>query len=71
MSTYEQIQVYVKQNHGFVPETCWIADAKERFGLPVKKAWNRKGEERKKPCPPGKLDAIRDAFMYYEIIESQ
>lgn len=69
MSTYKKIAAYVKQKHGFVPETCWIADAKERFGLPVKKAWNRKGDEREKPCPPRKLEAIRDAFEYFGMVE--
>ena len=71
MSTYKKIQAYVKQKHGFVPETCWIADAKEKCGIHVDPAWNRVGKERKNPCPTGKLEAIRDAFEYFGMIESR
>lgn len=35
----------------------------------MKKAWNRAGEERKNPCPPDKLPAIRDAFEYFEMLK--
>ena len=69
MSTYKNIRSYVKDKYGFDPKSCWIADAKERFGLPVKRAWNRKGEERENPCPDEKLDAIRDAIEYFGMLE--
>jgi len=69
MSTYSKIQAYVARKYSFVPSTCWKAHAKELSGLPVKKAWNRAGEERKNPCPPDKLPAIRDAFEYFEMLK--
>ena len=61
MATYKAIQREVAARDGFVPETCWIADMKERDGLPVRRAWNRRGDRRERPCPPEKREAIRRA----------
>lgn len=33
MATYKEIQKYVKDIHGFVPKTCWIAHMKEVCGI--------------------------------------
>jgi hypothetical protein len=68
MPTYKEIQSWVKQNYGFVPKTCWIAEMKEKEGLPVRKAPNRKDTERVYPCPAGKEDAIRAAFHHLGMI---
>jgi len=68
MATYEQIQLWIKDHHGFTPKFCWIADVKEQAGLPVKRAWNRIGEIRENPCPPPKIDAIENAFQYFGMI---
>jgi len=68
MVTYKEIQAFVKREYGFVPKTCWIAHVKELCGLPVKKAWSRKGE-RTHPCPSEKMDAIKDAFKHFKMIE--
>ena len=68
MATYKQIQTWVKQNHGFVPATCWIADVKSQSGLPMGKAPNRKGAERVKPCPPEKIEPIRAALSHFGMI---
>lgn len=43
MATYKKIQTWVKQNYGFAPEICWIADVKSQSGLPMRKESNRKG----------------------------
>ena len=40
MATYKQIQDWVKDNHGFVPKTCWIAHVKETCGLDLRDASN-------------------------------
>jgi hypothetical protein len=70
MATYKEIQTYVKNNHGFVPKTCWIAHMKELCGLPVNVAPNRYSlDKREKPCPPGKQAAIRDAFKHFGMIK--
>ena len=62
MATYKEIQAYVEKRYGYVPETCWIAHVKELSGLPVRRAPNRKGDEREKPCPPDRVNDIRAAF---------
>ena len=53
--TYKQIQKEVMDRFDINIETCWIAHVKELNGIPVRRAWNRQGKERKNPCP----DAIR------------
>lgn len=65
MATYKQIQNWVKQNFGFVPETCWIAHVKELSGLPLRKAPNRQGEKRMRPCPSGKVGPIRAVLRFF------
>ena len=68
MATYEQIQDYVRERHGFVPKTCWIAHVKELSGLRVGRAPNRRGAAREVPCPPSKQAAIREAFRHFGMI---
>lgn len=68
MATYKQIQAWIKQNYGFVSQTCWIADIKSRSGLPMRKAPNRQGAERVKPCPPGKVAPIQAALRYFGML---
>lgn len=68
MATYLEIQVYVIQKHGWQPAECWIADVLESHGLTKRRAWNRKGEERIKPCPPDKRMAIEEALRHYKMI---
>ena len=61
--TVRQVQNYVRQHYGFVPKSCWIADVKEREGLPVRRAWNRRpGEGRDNSCPPDKRAPIKEAL---------
>jgi len=62
--TVRQIQAVVRRRHGFVPQSCWIADVKEREGWPVRPAWNRVGQERENPCPASKRGPIREALIY-------
>ncbi|MCW4002377.1 MAG: hypothetical protein NWE95_00480 [Candidatus Bathyarchaeota archaeon] len=68
MATYREIQLYVKRKHGFVPKTCWIAHVKELCHIPLRKAWNRKGE-RPHRCPKDKIDKIKEAFEHFGMIE--
>ncbi len=69
MATYLDIQVYVISKYGWTPETCWIADAKRKCGLPVKDAPNRKGEFPVNPCPHEKLPALKEAFRHFGMIK--
>lgn len=65
VATYKEIQNYVKQEFGFSIKTCWIADMKEKCGIPVRKAPNRiDSENRENQCPKSKEYAILDAFKY-------
>lgn len=69
MATYPEIQSYVKQKYGFVPETCWIAHAKKKCGLPVRAAPNRiDPNKRVKPCPEDKFPMIKEAFKHLGMI---
>lgn len=69
MATYKQIQAWVKQQYGFVPKTCWIADVKHQAGLPMRVAYNRQGAERINPCPSGKVEPIRAALHHFGMIK--
>jgi hypothetical protein len=62
MATYDQIRANVRSYSGFDPKTCWIAHVKELNGLPVARAWNRRGSSRDVPCPPERRPAIEAAL---------
>ena len=67
--TYKEIQSWVKYSYGFVAQTCYIAHVKEMCGLPLRKAWNRPdATKRVKPCPPGKVEPIKQAFKHFGMI---
>lgn len=68
MATYRQIRSHVNDQYGFKPNNAWIADVKERLGLTVRPAWNRKGRERKHRCPPDKFNPIKAALKHFEMI---
>ena len=68
MTSYKQIQEVVKDKHGWVPKTCWIAHVKELNGLPIRNAPNRRSTERMVPCPPGKRKAIEDAMRTFGML---
>jgi hypothetical protein len=69
MATYQQIQLWVKQKYGFTPATCWIAHVKQMSGLQMRKAPNRIGTERVKPCPPEKVESIKAALRNFGMIK--
>ena len=69
MATYKEIQKYVQEKHKTTIKTCWIADMKEKFGLPKRKAPNRISEEsRVYPCPQEYEKYIEDAFKHFGMI---
>ena len=61
MPTYKEIQATVKSKYGVVPKTCWIADVKEKMGLPVKRSHRRTGV-RLHPCPEAKQKYIEEVI---------
>ena len=60
--TYKSIIEYSKKNYPDlrVIQTCWIAETKEKMGLPIRKANNRTNNcSRKRVCPKEILPHIR------------
>lgn len=69
MATYKEIQYYVKSRYNVSVKTCWIADAKEYYGLPKRVAVNRISMEYKSnPCPNDKKEMIKDAFKHFNML---
>ena len=68
--TYKRIQEYVQEKYGFKVHTAYIAEVKRMVGLDMHKAPNAV-EQRKHeyhPCPPEKLEAIKDALRHFGLI---
>ena len=69
--TYKRIQQYVEEKYGFKVHTAYIAEVKRMHGLDMHKAPNAV-EHRKReyhPCPPEKVEAIKDALRHFGVIE--
>ena len=68
--TYKRIQEYVQEKYGFKVHTAYIAEVKRMVGLDMHKAPN--AVERRKheyhPCPPEKVEAIKDALRHFGLI---
>ena len=68
--TYKRIQEYVQEKYGFKVHTAYIAEVKRMVGLNMHKAPNAV-EQRKHeyhPCPPEKVEAIKDALRHFGLI---
>ncbi len=68
MASYKEIKNFIQEEHGIKIKSSWIAHAKEVYGIPVKKAGNRKGKERLWPCPKKNLPLIKEAFEHFDMI---
>ncbi len=68
--TYKMIQEYVEQEYGFKVHTAYVAEVKRSLGLTNYDAPNAV-EELKQPRkhpPKEKVEAIKDALKYFEVI---
>ena len=68
--TYKMIQEYIESKYDFKVHTAYIAEVKRSLGLPMYDAPNTVEElkhERKHPIPE-KVEAIKDALKYFEVI---
>lgn len=66
---YKKIITYIKEKYHCTVKTCWIADMKERCGLPVRLAYNRINPNiRTNPCPNEFTEMIKEAFRYFDLI---
>ena len=69
MVTYKEVQRFVRQEHRFVPKTCWIADVLELNGHRPRLAPNRADPHvRQVPCPIDKRPAIEHALRHFHMI---
>ncbi|PHQ75194.1 MAG: hypothetical protein COB74_05190 [Shewanella sp.] len=69
MVTNKQLISFIKDKHGFVAQTCWIADVKRSNGVKVPIAHNRiSPDSMSKPCPSDKVKLIVEALKYYNMI---
>ncbi len=64
MITNKMIQDYFNEKYSMKVSSNWIAHAKEEYGIPLKRAWNRKGEERLWKCPKKHLEKFKEAFIH-------
>ena len=67
LTSYLEIQKYIIKKYGYTPKAYAIAHAKEVYGIPTKKAPNRKGERRWK-CPQRRLPQMKEAFEHFEML---
>lgn len=68
--TYKRIQEYVQERYGFKVHTAYIAEVKRMCGLDMHKAPNavEKRKHEYHPCPPEKVEAIKEALKYFGMI---
>ncbi len=68
--TYSMIQNYIEETYGFKVHTAYIAEVKRELGLPMYDAPNavEKLKQPRKHPTPKKVEAIKDALKYFEII---
>jgi hypothetical protein len=61
--TDQEIQKWILRQHGFVPESAWIAHCKELFGIAISGTSNADN-----PCPAEKVAAIKQALRYFGLL---
>ena len=68
--TYKMIQEYVEKKYGFKVHTAYIAEVKRSLGLTMYDASNAVEElnQPRKHPPKEKVEAIKDALKYFEVI---
>lgn len=69
--TYKKINEYVEKKYGFKVNSKYIAEVKTMCGLPMHEAPNKTDTPKREypKCPPEKVEAIKDALHYFELIE--
>ena len=68
--TYKMIQEYVEKKYGFKVHTAYIAEVERSLGLTMYDASNAVEElnQPRKHPPKEKVEAIKDALKYFEVI---
>lgn len=68
--TDQEIQKWVEDRYGFVPESAWIAHCKRLCGLPVED-FRAYQQSRFSPCPLERQDAIMKAFRHFGVLPDE
>jgi len=69
-ATYEEIKTYVKRAFGFKVSSLYIAQVKQKMGLPMGKNYNISKKGTRVPiCPPEKEEAILEALRHFKMIK--
>ena len=68
--TYKRIQEYAQEKYGFKVHTAYIVEVKRMVGLDMHKAPNAVEQKKHEyhPCPPEKVEAIKDALRHFGLI---
>ena len=69
-ATYQKIKVYVKDKYSVNVHTRYIAEVKRMCGIEMGENYNKSKKENPevKHCPKEKVEYIKDALKYYNII---
>ena len=68
-ATYQQIKDYIFRKYGFKVSSLYIAQVKQKMGLPMGKNYNTSKKGTKVPvCPPEKEKAIKDALEHFKMV---
>ena len=67
----QKIKEYVKEKYGVNVHTSYIAQVKRMCGLDMGENYNKSKKEipEVKQCPQEKVEYIKDALVYFGIIE--
>lgn len=66
MTTYKDIENYIKEKYQVYIKSCWIAHVKELQGIQMRKAPNRISQtKRVNPCPERYIPIIIETLQYF------
>jgi hypothetical protein len=66
-ATDQEIQKWVAREHGFIPQSFWIAHCKELYGVTLVAGESRLDWQ---ICPLDKRPAIKQAFRYFGMVDN-
>ena len=66
-ATDQEIQKWVARQHGFIPQSDWIAHCKELVGILVP----LESRHADQACPTDKQIAIKQAFRYFGMLRDR
>ena len=68
-ATYSEIKNYILRHFGFKVSSLYIAQVKQKLGLPMGKNYNLSKKGTRVPlCPPDKERAITETLKHFKMI---